>query len=49
MESENGQVAAGLGWFVFGAMVGASVAILLAPERGVNTNTCSRSAINPTA
>jgi gas vesicle protein len=37
MESENGQVAAGLGWFVFGAVVGAGVAILLAPERGVHT------------
>ncbi len=37
MESENGQAAAGLGWFVFGAVVGAGVAILLAPERGVKT------------
>ncbi|HEY1948173.1 MAG TPA: YtxH domain-containing protein [Bryobacteraceae bacterium] len=37
MESENGQAAAGLGWFVFGAVVGAGVAILLAPERGVHT------------
>ncbi|HMF74047.1 MAG TPA: YtxH domain-containing protein [Bryobacteraceae bacterium] len=37
MESENGRVSAGLGWFVFGAVVGVSAAILLAPERGVNT------------
>jgi gas vesicle protein len=37
MESENGHAAAGLGWFVFGAVVGVGVAILLAPEPGVNT------------
>lgn len=37
MRSENGQTAAGLGWFVFGAAVGVGVAILLAPESGVHT------------
>jgi gas vesicle protein len=37
MESENGQVATSLGWFVLGAALGAGVAILLAPERGVKT------------
>jgi gas vesicle protein len=37
MESENGQYASGLGWFVFGAALGAGVAILLAPDRGVKT------------
>jgi gas vesicle protein len=37
MESENDQVATSLGWFVLGAALGAGVAILLAPERGVKT------------
>jgi gas vesicle protein len=36
-ESANGHSAAGLGWFVFGTVVGVGVAILLAPERGIHT------------
>ena len=37
MESENGQGAASLGWFILGAALGAGAAMLLAPERGAHT------------
>ena len=37
MESKNGQVTTVLGWLVLGVALGAGVAILLAPERGVKT------------
>jgi gas vesicle protein len=37
MQSENGAGASGLGWFFIGAVLGVGAAMLLAPERGVQT------------